>query len=74
MNPLTVKLIIEDIDLIMKSSATDHDQVIKQLKNRGMKVVKIDDQILLKDVIEIYEAFKHISQFSVAFKPNEKTR
>lgn len=68
MASLTVKLIIEDIDLIMKSSAADHDQVIKQLKNGSMKVVKIDDQIILKDVIEIYEAFKHISQFPVEFK------
>lgn len=68
-DPLTVKFIIEDINLIMKSSAKDHDQVIKQLKNGSTNVVKIDDQIILKDVIEIYEAFKHISQFPVEFKP-----
>ncbi len=70
-DPITVKLIIEDIDLIMKSSAEDHDQVIKQLKNGSTNVVKIDDQIILKDVIEIYEEFKNISQFPVELKPRK---
>ena len=67
-DPITVKLIIEDIDLIMKSSAKEHEQVVKQLKNGSVKVVKMDDRIILKDVIEIYEEFKNISQFAVKFK------
>ena len=70
-DPITVKLIVEDVDLIMKSSAADHDQVIKQLKHGSTNVVKIDDQIILKDVIEIYEEFKHISQFPVELKPRK---
>ena len=70
-DPITVKLIIEDIDLIMKSSAEDHDQIIKQLKKGIRNVVKLDDQIILKDVIGIYEEFKHISQFPVEFKPRK---
>ena len=67
-DPTTVKLIIEDIDLIMKSSPKEHIQVVKQLKDESTKVVKMDDQIILKDVIEIYEEFKNISQFEVKFK------
>lgn len=68
---ITAKLIIEDIDQIMKSSAEDHDQIIKQLKNESTNVVRIDDQIILKDVIEIYEEFKNISQYPVKLKPRK---
>ncbi len=65
---MTTKLILEDIDQIMKSSAEDQAQIIKQLKNRSTNV-KIDDQIILKDVIEIYKEFKNISEYQVELKP-----
>lgn len=66
----TTKLIIEDIDQIMKSSPKNQDQIIKDLKNRSTNV-KIEDQIILKDVIEIYKEFNNISQFQVELRPRK---
>ena len=67
----TAKLIIEDIDQIMKSSAEEFNQVIKKLRKGSNNVVKIDDHIVLKDVIEIFEEFKNISQYQVELKPRK---
>ncbi len=65
---MTAKLIIEDIDQIMKSRAEEHDQIRKRLKNGSQNIVKIDDQIIVKDVIEIFEGFRDISRYPVEFK------
>ena len=65
---MTAKLIIEDIDQIMKSGSEEHDQIIKRLKIGSRNIVKIDDRIIVKDVIEIFEGFRDISRYPVEFK------
>lgn len=67
-NPVTVKLIIEDIDQIMKSNYDEYEQTIEHLKKESNNVIKIDDKIILKDVIGIYEEFKNISLYPVELK------
>jgi len=69
-DPKTTKLILEDIDQIMRSSVEDRDQIIKQLINQSTNV-KIEDKIILKDVIEIYKEFKNISGYQVELKPRK---
>ena len=71
MDHKTAKLILEDIDQIMKSSVKEWDKVIKQLKKGSKNVIRIDDHIVLKDVIEIFEEFKSISQFQVELEPRK---
>ena len=71
MDYTTAKLILEDIDQIMKSSVKEWDKVIKQLKKGSKNVIRIDDHIVLKDVIEIFEEFKSISQYQVELEPRK---
>lgn len=71
MDHTTAKLILEDIDQIIKSSVKDCDKVIKQLKKGSKNVIRIDDHIVLKDVIEIFEEFKSISQYQVELEPRK---
>lgn len=71
MNNETAKLIVEDIDQIMKSSSEEFDQVIKKLRKGNENVIRIEDRIVLKDVIEIFEEFKHIAQYQVELKPKK---
>lgn len=71
MDHTTAKLILDDIDQIMKSSVKECDKVIKQLKKGSKNVIKIDDHIVLKDVIEIFEEFKSISQYQVELEPRK---
>ncbi len=71
MDHTTAKLIIEDIDRIMKSSIQESDQVIQQLRKESNYVVKMEDRIVVKDVLEIFEEFKHIYQYKIELEPRK---
>ncbi len=66
----TVKLMLEDIDQILKSG-NDLELIMKQVKQGSTAVDNIDDYIVLKDTIEIFEEFKIVSEYQVELEPRK---
>ncbi|WP_230203635.1 FUSC family protein [Bacillus massiliigorillae] len=68
---VTVKLILDDIHQIMISSNEDLDKLVKHLKAANNNVIRIDDHIVLNDIIGIFEDFKKNSRYHVELKPRK---